>query len=1017
MIYRRRCPLNFQRFLSTDSKAYSKTLLLPKTPFPQWIDPQKSEKPFRDRTTTALYDWQEKSVSRPLFVLHDGPPYANGPLHMGHALNKILKDIINRFQLLQGKRINYIPGWDCHGLPIENKALKDMKLKAHETPPVITRRAARSVAEREMQRQSEEFQEFGIMADWSQKGTYRTLDKSYELRQLRIFAQMVENGLIYRHFRPVHYSPSSRSALAEAELIYRDDHRSQSVYVYFKLKVSTCDLAIQEFVQKSNLRVLVWTTTPWTLSANMAVAVNPSVVYMMVKLLDDSGFVIVAEDRLDFVGHCFGSYEEVIQIRGSDLVGVQYEPIFPSALKKHAPYRIIPASHVTSDSGTGLVHVAPAHGAEDYAAFLSMGLLDARSEYPLLCHVDERGCFSSAIQNVVGDILGKDLVGLEVLKAGTTTIIDVLKLYDALAKEEPIVHRYPYDWKTDQPIIVTATSQWFANLDAIKERALTTLETVNFFPPASRTRLQSFISTRSEWCISRQRPWGVPIPSLHHIPTKAVVLERSSLDHILSILDTKGVDYWWEGPVEEFVSEEIRRSFEANGFPFKSSDWVKGMDTMDVWFDSGSSWTLLRELGLRKQVNDAFYADVCLEGSDQHRGWFQSMLLTSSSVTGSKTSGDRNDHVLKPYKNLITHGMVLDQEGKKMSKSLGNVISPLVVVNGGKNKKIEPAYGADVLRFWAASVEYWRDMALGPTVLSQSSEALRKIRNSIRFALGNINSVQYPEEMNIDRASLSIVDRYVMHELYKLERLALQNYENFNFPRIVSSVSNFANVTLSSLYFDIMKDALYADSPESPDRRAVAFVLKQILETMVNIMAPITPHLAEEAYHYAQSSGPERLDESSVFMRPWNRMSDEWLDPSAEIEMSCLMPVREGVLKLLEQGRAAKQLRSSLEAEVDIIIPNDIPSDNNFLRVLRREEAFIKTLCIVSDAHITDEVSLGANVPQWVYSSSVALRDEGVIIGIRARPSSREKCPRCWMYTRQSDDSLCHRCSSAIPQK
>jgi len=476
--------------------------------------------------------------------------------------------------------------------------------------------------------------------------------------------------------------------------------------------------------------------------------------------------------------------------------------------------------------------------------------------------------------------------------------------------------------------------------------------------------------------------------------------------------------------VEEFISEGVRKSFAAKGFSFEPSEWRKGTDTMDVWFDSGSSWSLLQELGLRTEDGDLYYADVCLEGSDQHRGWFQSMLLTSSAVSASEETEIIQDHnaqprVLKPYERLITHGMVLDQDGKKMSKSLGNVMSPLVIVNGGKNKKTEPAYGADVLRFWAASVEYWRDMALGPTVLAQSAEALRKIRNSIRFAMGNINSVQYTDEIDIDRTKLSIADRYVMHELHKLEKVALHNYETFNFPRVVSSVSNFANITLSSLYFDIMKDTLYADDRDSPNRRVVAFVLKQILETLVNIMAPITPHLAEEVHHHSQSVEPRDVTESSMFMRPWNHVSDEWFDPLLESEMSHLLTIRDGVLKLLEKARVAKQLRSSLEAEVDIFIPDDVADDNALLQVVRREEAFIKTLCIVSDAQITDEGSLGTYSPQWVYTNSVTLinGEDEVTLGIRVRPSEHEKCPRCWTYTRHSNDLLCHRCFSAIPHK
>ncbi|KAI0293979.1 tRNA synthetases class I-domain-containing protein [Russula brevipes] len=898
---------------------------------------------------------------------------------MGHALNKILKDIINRYHVSLGHRVHYVPGWDCHGLPIENKALKAVQVDDHRTiAPEEIRSLANATAVQAVESQKNEFRELGIMADWdATDSTYRTLDHDYEMRQLRIFQKMVERGLIYRHYRPVYYSPSSHSALAEAELVYKDDHVSHSAYVVFDLDLQTEDSTpvLQNLVTgQAKVQLLVWTTTPWTLTANMGVAVHPDLTYALINTPErtdgDTCALIVALERLDALSKILGKVEIVAKIRGrcieivlsglyslshigSELAGARYRPLFASLAPDATSesLAVIASNHVTPDSGTGLVHCAPAHGPEDYNLFREKGLISSTSS--VVCHVGEGGLFTSEVAQIVGKEAGETLARHPVLDSGSRSIVSLLKDMGRLLRVERFKHRYPYDWKTDRPVIVTATSQWFANLDDIKEDALKALETVTFYPQISRNRLESFLKSRSEWCISRQRVWGVPIPSLHHTWTDRAYLDTRILDHVLAVLDKQGVAYWWEGPVEEFLPPFLL-DVDAD-----LSNWRKGSDTMDVWFDSGSSWSFLPYRGDAQPR-----ADVCLEGSDQHRGWFQSQLLTAVSTANA----DRK--VIAPYGALLTHGMVLDPSGKKMSKSLGNIISPMTIVKGRADKK-QPVYGADTLRLWAATVEYWRDMSIGPKILEQASESLRKIRNSARFILGNMGDPTTGAKFGLmPKERLGLIDRYVMHQLYELEQAALSSYAQYNFPKVISTLTNFINTTLSSLYFDITKDNLYANSLSSPERRSTVTVLRHVLDTLVHIIAPVLPHLAEEI-HTASHDRPssETSNGSSVFSRPWVPLSPDWHDPRAEEEMTQLLRVRSTVLGLLEQARSRKQLHSSTEAEVDVFLPS-VSNDLNSL--IMREESFLKTLFIVSDVCVIDEGSLGTSPsPAWFYLDSV----------------------------------------------
>ncbi|KAI0336726.1 isoleucyl-tRNA synthetase [Cubamyces sp. BRFM 1775] len=1016
--------------LAESSQRWGDTLLLPKTTFPLYNDPSKDSK-LQHKTTEGLYRWQWEHAEGPLFVFHDGPPYANGDLHMGHALNKILKDIINRYHVSLGHRVNYVPGWDCHGLPIENKVLKQLGVEINQLTPSQIRGEAEKFARSEVASQMEQFRQLGIMADWSPETTYRTLDPEYELRQLEIFKKMVEKGLIYRQHRPVHYSPSSRSALAEAELVYNEKHVSHSVYVSFQLDPTSphmSDTLRALTAGREKVTLLVWTTTPWTLTANMAIAVNPEMRYRIVSVKDSSAgasevgesIVIYAADREDALKEIPGLLNPPAvplgELDGADLVGATYRPIFasrPASSSSPASLPIIPSSHVTQDSGTGLVHCAPAHGAEDYAVMQALGLIKSSSSAEvvtsvspataadLVCHVNGLGQFTEDVAEVVGQEAAERLAGKEVLDQGGREIVALLTENGALRKVQRFKHRYPYDWKTDKPVIVLATSQWFANLDNIKEDAVAALQDVSFVPAISRNRLESFIRSRSEWCISRQRVWGVPIPALYHLPSNSAVLDSDSLAHIMSVLREHGPRYWWDGPVSAFVPPSRREGMSDAQL---KEIWQKGADTMDVWFDSGTSWSLLNELYANpvdskqegKGHKRTFGADICLEGSDQHRGWFQSQLLTA---IGSATSADRARAA--PYSTLITHGMVLDETGKKMSKSLGNIVSPMTVIHGGKGK-IEKAYGPDILRLWAATVEFGKDMSIGPTMLQQCAETMRKIRNSSRFILGSLGDRPYANK--VERAHLGLAERYVLHRLHRLDQVARSGYEAFNFPQVINELSYFANITLSSFYFDINKDCLYAEREDGIERRRVLTVLDHVLATMTKVLAPVLPHLAEEIH--STLHGP---DAPSVFTTPWTPLSDELVDSKAEEEMDKLLRIRSKVFVLLEQARKDGNVKSSLSADVAMNISSATTSD--IIDLLGREENTLKALFGVSGVSLSDR-TVDEVAPTWQYKDTLEL--EGTEIELAVRPAALQKCPRCWTYTRHEHDELCKRCADVV---
>ncbi|KAG9013802.1 isoleucine-tRNA ligase [Tulasnella sp. JGI-2019a] len=990
-------------------KSYSGTMRLPKTSFALQTEPVQREAPFRERSTSELYKWQWENAKGPLFVLHDGPPYANGNLHMGHALNKVLKDIINRFQVLQGRRVSYIPGWDCHGLPIECKALEELKVGHEQVPPAKIRETARGVASRAIDIQREEFKQFGVMADWSEQGTYRTFDHDYEIRQLRVFQELVRKGLIYRHYRPVYWSPSSKSALAEAELSYEDNHRSFTVYVKFPAVKSGLSNALQaafHAVKSSNdepIYFAIWTTTPWTLPANMALAVNPELEYVLVRRQEhpEEGVLVVGKERVEALTKFMGPVDILKTLQGQDLLDTEYTHMFNPSTSSRTPH-VVPWNMVKEDSGTGIVHMAPAHGAEDYTALKSLGYLNG---VPIVCPVDADGKYTSEVIGLSSGsatAVGELLVGKEVMGEGSKSMVKILEMAHLLLGQQAIKHRYPYDWKTKKPVITRATSQWFASVDDIKEGALKSLDNVVFHPEISRSRLTSFVRERSEWCISRQRTWGIPIPALYDVATDEAILTPESLDHIISVLDKNGVQHWFEGPVADFIPPSLIDS---------GKTFTKGEDTVDVWFDSGTSWSLLRD-SLPKEEGVAereYLADVCLEGSDQHRGWFQSLLLTA---VGTADAGKAKS----PYKHLITHGFTLDDKGKKMSKSIGNVISPLTIINGGKDKKKEPAYGADALRLWAASVEYGRDVSFGPRIIAQSSDALKKIRNTVRFMLSNIRdgaSIDGSFSGAMDKEAMSLADRYVMDQLLQVETTCKEAYTSYKFAKVVSTLNGFVANTLSSLYFDITKDCLYADAADSQRRRVVLQVMNETLRTIVPIVAPILPHLAEEVHQTL--NGHDNAPVLSVFTLGWKSVDPNWRDEAIVERMQHLLQARSRVNELLEVARGQRQIGGSLEAGLQIVLSGRELASNEhpIAEALMAERDFLAILFIVSDVCVLKRDSTELDVSKPMSEGTLSAAGQPDIV-IRVVPPAGAKCPRCWQRNRPEDEELCTRCATVI---
>ena len=946
-----------------------------------------------------IYDRLSQQNSGEIFTLHDGPPYANGSLHIGHALNKILKDIINRYQLQQGRKVHCIHGWDCHGLPIELKVIQSMKPEERASlTPLELRHKARDFALNAMEEQCASLKRWGVVGDWEH--SYLTLKPKYEAAQIGVFGQMVLKGYIYRGFKPVYWSPSSKTALAEAELEYPEGHTSRSLYVAFPMTHIEPSVfpKLKSFLP--HLWVAIWTTTPWTIPANLAVAVNPELTYAVVELGSrESGvenqqpttlnqqhstkYLIVAADLVDRLSATLETQLTVkATLKGYELEHCKYRhPLYD----RESPI-VVGGDYVTTESGTGLVHTAPGHGQEDYQVGMRYGL-------PILSPVDADGNFTTE---------AGQFAGLNVLGEGNAAVVQALAQAGSLLKEEPYVHKYPYDWRTKKPVILRATEQWFASVEGFRDAALQAIAHVQWIPAQGENRITAMVAERSDWCISRQRSWGVPIPVFYDEETGEPLLNEAIIAHVQAIFAEKGSDAWWEMSVEELLPEKYR----SNGRKYR-----KGMDTMDVWFDSGSSWAAV----LKQRPELSYPADLYLEGSDQHRGWFQSSLLTSVATSGHA-----------PYKTVLTHGYTVDEQGRKMSKSLGNGVDPAVVIEGGKNQKEEPPYGADVLRLWVSSVDYSSDVPISKNILKQLADARNKIRNTARFLLGNLHDFD-PSKDAVPYEQLPELDRYMLHRMTEVFSEVTQAFDKYQFFRFFQTVQNFCVVDLSSFYLDIAKDRLYISAANSFRRRSCQTVLQIAVENLAKAIAPVLCHMAEDIWQYLPYPTPYK----SVFESGWVKLEDKWQNPQLAESWLQLRQLRTEVNKVLEQARAEKAIGSSLEAKVLLYV-----ADANLqqqLQILNQASSATATdrssptpySLLPTPSPSVDELRyLFITSGVELIDSAAALTElkysfQSDTLGIGVVNADGKKCDRCWNYSVRVGESaehplLCERCIPAL---
>jgi isoleucyl-tRNA synthetase len=955
----------------TESGSYKDTVNLPKTNFEMRANAIKREPEIQKFwEDNQIYHRLSENNPGELFILHDGPPYANGSLHIGHALNKILKDIINRYQLLQGRKVRYVAGWDCHGLPIELKVLQNMKSAERQNLTSLQlRQKAKDYALAAVNEQRQSFQSYGVWGDWEH--SYLTLKPEYEAAQIGVFGQMFLKGYIYRGLKPVHWSPSSKTALAEAELEYPEGHVSRSIYAAFP--VTSLGEGVKSLLGDylPDLGVAIWTTTPWTIPGNLAVAVNGDLNYAVVevsrkgaKAQSNFKYLIVAAELVERLSATLDVELTVkVTVKGCDLEHTIYRhPLFD----RESPI-VVGGDYITTESGTGLVHTAPGHGQEDYIVGQRYGL-------PILAPVDDNGNFTAE---------AGEFAGLNVLGDGNQAVIDALAAAGSLLKEEPYQHKYPYDWRTKKPTIFRATEQWFASVEGFREEALKAIATVKWIPAQGENRITPMVAERSDWCISRQRVWGVPIPVFYDEASGEVLLNEETINHVQGIIAEKGSDAWWELSVEELLPASYRQ----NGKSYR-----KGTDTMDVWFDSGSSWA-----AVVKQRPDLHYpADLYLEGSDQHRGWFQSSLLTSIAV---------ND--IAPYKTVLTHGFVLDEQGRKMSKSEGNVVDPNTIIDGGKNKKEEPAYGADVLRLWVSSVDYSSDVRIGKNIIKQLNDVRGKIRNTARFLLGSLDDFN-PETDAVPFEELPELDKYMLHRILEVFEEVTEAFESFQFFRFFQTVQNFCVVDLSNFYLDVAKDRLYISSVDAFRRRSCQTVLKVALENLAKAIAPVLCHTAEDIWQYL----PYKTPYKSVFEAGWVQVDQKWRNPELAEFWQALRQLRTDVNKVLEQARIEKLIGSSLEAKALIHIPHKQLGDaiKAFNPVNGNGIDELRYLLLTSQVELLDSA-------EALQGLKYTAQTEDWIIGVVN--AEGEKCDRCWNYSTHVGESaehplVCDRCVAAL---
>ncbi|AQQ53788.1 isoleucine--tRNA ligase [Planococcus lenghuensis] len=828
---------------------YKDTLLMPKTDFPMRgnlanREPETQEK-WEEMDIYQLV--QERTKGRPFFVLHDGPPYANGDLHMGHALNKVLKDFITRSRSMMGFHAPYVPGWDTHGLPIE-QALTNKGVNRKELSLAEFRKLCEEYAYEQLDNQRTQFKRIGVRGNWD--NPYVTLKPEYESRQIEVFGKMANKGYIYKGLKPVYWSPSSESSLAEAEIEYKDK-KSPSIFVSFAVTDG-------KGVLDEGTNIVIWTTTPWTIPANLGIAVHPELDYTVVNVSGKK--FVVAQDLLEESASEMGweNYEAEKTVKGTALEHI---------LTQHPLYDrtslVMLGEHVTTDSGTGCVHTAPGHGEDDF-------IIGKRYGLDVLCPIDEKGVFTQEAPGFEGEFYDK----------ANKTITEALDEAGALEKLGFITHSYPHDWRTKKPVIYRATAQWFVSIDAFRDDILTAIRNTSFTPAWGETRLFNMLRDRGDWNISRQRVWGVPIPVFYAENGDEIITEET-VAHIAGLFREHGSNVWFEREAKDLLPEGFTHPASPNG------KFTKELDIMDVWFDSGSS-----HQGVLEERDDLQYpADLYLEGSDQYRGWFNSSLTTSVAING-----------IAPYKGILSHGFVLDGHGRKMSKSLGNITVPAKVIN---------QLGADILRLWVASVDFTADVRVSDENFKQVSEVYRKIRNTLKFLHGNLFDFN-EQEHRVAYEDMREMDQYMVMKLRGMVETATKGYETYEFPAVYHALNTFCATDLSAFYLDVAKDVVYIEQADHPHRRAMQTVMFDSLKALVKLASPIIPHTADEMWSYLDQP------EASVQLTDFPEIEAFPVFADLEEKWEAFMEVRDDVLKALEEARAAKTIGKSLEAKVTV---------------------------------------------------------------------------------------------------
>ncbi len=871
---------------------------------------------------------RDKRKGAKKYILHDGPPYANGGVHIGTALNKILKDIIVKFKTMSGFDAPFVPGWDCHGLPIEHQVMKLLGAEGLKISQIEIRKKCQKYAKKYIDIQRKQFKRLGIFGDWEKP--YLTLDFKYEAKIIEVFSRLIKDGYIYKRKKPIHWCPTCKTALAEAELEYKD-RISPSIYVKFKLVDGS-----QITDHRSPTYIIIWTTTPWTLLGNVAIAFHPDFDYQLLKINDE--IFIMLKDLVAPIMERLGieNFEVLDTVKGKRFEGLECQHPF---LDRRS--RLILADYVTKEDGTGCVHTAPGHGEEDYQSGVKYDL-------PILSPVDERGEFTEE----AGEFKGQD-----VFKANEG-IIKKLKETGNLIYEETLIHSYPHCWRCKNPVIFRATEQWFISVDHknLRRRALTEIDKVEWIPDWGRSRIRGMVEVRPDWCISRQRAWGVPLPIFYCEKCNRYLASEESLEAVKELVRREGSDSWFKKGVDEILPQGITcpNCGEKN--------FRKETDILDVWFESGVSHKAV--LTTREELS--YPSDLYLEGSDQHRGWFQSSLLTALGCE-EKT----------PYKSVLTHGFMVDGERRKMSKSLGNLISSEEMVK--KN-------GADVTRLWVASENYQEDVAYSDEIIERMQEAYRRIRNTFRYLLGNLSDFD-PKKDSIKYDEMLEIDRWALSQLQSLLEKVTKAYHSFSFYQIYHLVHNFCTIQLSSFYFDILKDRLYTQGKDSKERRSAQTALHEILLVSVKIMAPILSYTIEEVWEYLPGE-----KEESAHLSDWPKVNKRFLNKKLEERWEKLISIRERVLASLEKARKEKRIGNSLEAEVEIRCEKEY-------QFLKKYEKDLPALFIVSKVRLVK-------------------KGNGEMV-VKVKKAPGKKCSRCWNYSIEVGKSkehptLCPRCIRVI---